>query len=222
MPEHDELPTREPPAPEPEAPEAPVSASADPETSAASDAPTAVPAASVEPLAETAEPAQAAAAPVRPREIDVEWRRVSPKYVVVEVVGSLIGSGIAVAALVVAGTWLELPLLWWAAAAVGAIALIGIAFEPRRVRSIGYRLRADDLVFRRGIMYQRQVAVPYGRMQLVDITRGPVSRALGLADLKFVTAAAATAVTLPGLPLEEAERLRDELVALAETRRAGL
>ncbi|MGR2752942.1 PH domain-containing protein [Agromyces arachidis] len=154
--------------------------------------------------------------------IDVEWRRVSPKHVVVEVVGSVIGAGITVAALLAAGAWLDLPILGWAAAAVGVIALTAIAFEPRRVRSIGYRLRADDLVFRRGIMFQRQVAVPYGRMQLVDITRGPVSRALGLADLKFVTAAAATAVTLPGLPVEEAERLRDELVALAETRRAGL
>jgi membrane protein YdbS with pleckstrin-like domain len=218
MPEHDELPTREPAVPQPAVPEpaAPGSGSAEPE---ASVAPTTAPAASLAPLAE---PAETATGPARPREIDVEWRRVSPKHVVVEVVGSLIGSGIAVVALLVAGTWLELPLLWWAAAAVGAIALIAIAFEPRRVRSIGYRLRADDLVFRRGIMYQRQVAVPYGRMQLVDITRGPVSRALGLADLKFVTAAAATAVTLPGLPLEEAERLRDELVALAETRRAGL
>lgn len=218
MPEHDELPTSEPAVPEAAVPEppAPASGSAEPEGSVA---PTAAPAASVAPLAE---PAETATGPARPGEIDVEWRRVSPKHVVVEVVGSLIGSGIAVVALLVAGTWLELPLLWWAAAAVGAIALIAIAFEPRRVRSIGYRLRADDLVFRRGIMYQRQVAVPYGRMQLVDITRGPVSRALGLADLKFVTAAAATAVTLPGLPLEEAERLRDELVALAETRRAGL
>jgi membrane protein YdbS with pleckstrin-like domain len=123
--------------------------------------------------------------------------------------------------LIVNALW---SLTWavWIAIAVGIAALVGIAFEPRRVRSIGYRLRADDLVFRRGIMFQRQVAVPYGRMQLVDITRGPVARALGLADLKFVTAAAATAVTLPGLPLDEAERLRDELVALAETRRAGL
>ncbi len=105
---------------------------------------------------------------------------------------------------------------------IGVVSLIGIVFEPRRVRSIGYRLRKDDLLFRRGIMFQRQVAVPYGRMQLVDITRGPVARALGLADLKFVTAAASTAVTVPGLPMEEADRLRDELVALAETRRAGL
>lgn len=154
--------------------------------------------------------------------VDDGWRGVSPKHVVVEVVGSVIGAGIAVAALLVAGAWFDLPFAAWIAAGVGAIALVSIVLEPRRVRSIRYRLRADDLVFRRGIMYQRQVAVPYGRMQLVDITRGPVSRALGLADLKFVTAAAATAVTLPGLPLEEAERLRDHLVALAETRRAGL
>ena len=88
----------------------------------------------------------------------------------------------------------------WAAIAIGIASIIGIALEPRRVRSIQYRLREDDLLFRRGIMFQRQVAVPYGRMQLVDITRGPVARALGLADLKFVTAAASTAVTVPGLP----------------------
>jgi membrane protein YdbS with pleckstrin-like domain len=160
--------------------------------------------------------------PSPPDATEPEWRGVSPKHVVVEVVGSVIGAGIAVAALLIASTWLDLPFLVWIAVAVGVLALVGIALEPRRVRSIRYLLRADDLVFRRGIMYQRQVAVPYGRMQLVDITRGPVSRALGLADLKFVTAAAATAVTLPGLPLEDAERLRDHLVALAETRRAGL
>ena len=173
-----------------------------------------VPTAEPTPVAERAQVAAPSA--------DSEWRGVSPKHVVVEVVGSVIGSGIAVAALLIASTWLDLPFLAWIAAGVGLLALIGIALEPRRVRSIRYRLRADDLVFRRGIMFQRQVAVPYGRMQLVDITRGPVSRALGLADLKFVTAAAASAVTLPGLPLEDAEQLRDHLVALAETRRAGL
>ncbi|MFC5789550.1 PH domain-containing protein [Agromyces tardus] len=162
------------------------------------------------------------AAPARTAPDDTGWRRVSPKYVVVEVVGSLIGTAVLVGGLLIVNALFDLTWAVWIAVAVGIAALIGIAFEPRRVRSIGYRLRADDLVFRRGIMFQRQVAVPYGRMQLVDITRGPVARALGLADLRFVTAAAATAVTLPGLPLEDAESLRDELVALAETRRAGL
>ena len=153
---------------------------------------------------------------------DEHWHRVSPKYVVVEVVGSLIGTVLFVAAFLAAYFLLDWSWAVWAAIAIGVVSLVSIAFEPRRVRSIGYRLRDDDLLFRRGIMYQRQVAVPYGRMQLVDVTRGPVARALGLADLKFVTAAAATSVSVPGLPIEDAEHLRDELVALAESRRAGL
>lgn len=153
---------------------------------------------------------------------DGGWQRVSPKYLMVEVIGSIIGT------IVFAGAFLAVYFLWqqqwalWVAIAIAVVSIIGIVFEPRRVRSIAYRLRADDLLFRRGIMFQRQVAVPYGRMQLVDITRGPIARSLGLADLKFVTAAATTAVTVPGLPMEEADRLRDELVALAESRRAGL
>ena len=175
-------------------------------------------AAAAAPAAVPAEPAGAAPAAAS----DSGWLRVSPKYIVVEIIGSLIGMVVFVGAFAIAyvlwGQWWSL----WAAIAIGVISIVGIAFEPRRVRSIGYRLRDDDLLFRRGIMFTREVAVPYGRMQLVDITRGPVARALGLADLKFVTAAASTAVTVPGLPIEEADRLRDELVALAETRRAGL
>ena len=103
-----------------------------------------------------------------------------------------------------------------------AVTLVSLFVANRRTRSIGYRLRDDDLLFRRGIMYQRFVSVPYGRMQLIDITRGPVGRILGLADLKFVTAAASTNVIVPGLPEAEAADLRDRLVELAESRRAGL
>jgi uncharacterized protein len=166
------------------------------------------------------EPATPSAPVAAPQ--DSGWRRVSPKYIVVEVVGSIIGMIVFVGAFVVAYLFWQQWWALWGAIVIGVISLVSLALEPRRVRSIGYRLRQDDLLFRRGIMFQRQVAVPYGRMQLVDITRGPVARALGLADLRFVTAAASTGVTVPGLPMEEADRLRDELVALAETRRAGL
>lgn len=157
-----------------------------------------------------------------PNELDDAWRRVSPKYIMVEVIGSLISMVIfAGAAFVVYFVFSQMWALWVGIAIV-VISVVSIAFEPRRVRSIRYRLRADDLVYRRGIMFFREVAVPYGRMQLVDINRGPVARALGLAELKFVTAAAATGVTLPGLADADAEALRDELVVLAESRRAGL
>lgn len=153
---------------------------------------------------------------------DTEWRRVSSKYIVVDLVGTLIGAVITVGVTSVPAIIFGNPLFWTLPAAIGTIFLLVLAFTPRRVRAIGYQLRADDLLFRRGILFQRFVSVPYGRMQLVDINRGPVARAVGLSELKFVTAAAATGVVIPGLPEAEAEELRDSLVALAESRRAGL
>jgi membrane protein YdbS with pleckstrin-like domain len=152
----------------------------------------------------------------------VEWRRVSPKYVLVDVVGNLVLTiGLVIASSIPVLVTRVTP--WWILPAlVLVIMILVIAFVPRRVRAIGYQLRDDDLLFRRGLLFQRFVAVPYGRMQLIDITRGPVSRVLGLSDLHFVTAAASSSVQIPGLLVADAEELRDQLVALAETRRAGL
>ena len=152
----------------------------------------------------------------------IEWRRVSPKYVVVDVVGYIIFALIVLAPATLIAYFTEEPWVWAAAIALAVIFLLTIVLTPRRVKSIGYQLREDDLLFRRGIMFQRFVAIPYGRMQLVDINRGPLARALGLSELKFVTAAAASGVVIPGLPEQDAEELRDKLVSLAESRRAGL
>lgn len=98
--------------------------------------------------------------------------------------------------------------LWW---------LIG-----RQVRAIGYTERADDLLVVSGILFRRLVVVPYGRMQLVDVRRGPLERYLGLATVQLHTAAATTDATIPGLEPDEAGRLRDALAALGEQRSAGL
>jgi membrane protein YdbS with pleckstrin-like domain len=151
-----------------------------------------------------------------------EWRRVSPKYVWVDLIGGLIGTVVALVATSVPAFVTGIVWFWVLPASLAVILIITLALTPRRVRAIGFQLRDDDLVFRRGILFQRIVAVPYGRMQLVDVNRGPLDRAFGLSELKFVTAAATTGVTIPGLPELEAEELRDTLVTLAESRRAGL
>ncbi len=153
------------------------------------------------------------------------WSRVSPKYAWVDLfvntLFALVAAGIAAALLL--SRRLELapiPIIVASAIVLGLLVNAVLAF--RRVRAIGYVLREDDLLFRRGIMFERMISVPYGRLQLVDVTRGPLLRALGLAELKFITASTATGVKLPGLPFAEAEALRDRLVELAETRRSGL
>ena len=151
-----------------------------------------------------------------------QWQRVSPRYIVVDLVGTVVTGVILVAATSIPAFVTSMAWLWVIPAVFTVVFATIAILTPRRVRSIGYQLRSDDLLFRRGLMFQRFVAVPYGRMQLVDINRGPLARAVGLSELKFVTAAAATGVVIPGLPEAEAEELRDRLVALAESRRAGL
>lgn len=99
--------------------------------------------------------------------------------------------------------------------------LLLVAVE-RRWAAWGYLERDDDLLVRRGVLVQRLSVVPYGRMQYVDVTAGPLARRKGLATVTLHTAAAATDAFVPGLPADEAARLRDRLAALGEARQAGV
>ncbi|SHI10003.1 PH domain-containing protein [Streptomyces sp. 3214.6] len=112
----------------------------------------------------------------------------------------------------------------WAAFAVLPLAGIGWGWVllGRNWRSWRYAERADDLLISRGVLWREETVVPYGRMQLVEVTSGPVERHFGLASVQLHTAAAATDATIPGLDPAEAERLRDRLTELGEARSAGL
>jgi membrane protein YdbS with pleckstrin-like domain len=101
----------------------------------------------------------------------------------------------------------------------GAVCLFVV---HRRFRAWAYQERDEDLVVSRGVMFRRQSVVPYGRMQFVDVTAGPVERLFKLATVKLHTAAAASDARIPGLEREEAARLRDRLAALGEAKAAGL
>lgn len=151
------------------------------------------------------------------------WNRVSPRLIGVRLVGTAVGA--VVGCLVGAAVLLLLDGFWVGWAIIGVVAVVAVVdlvLTRRSVMAIGWVLRDDDLVVRRGLLLSRLVAVPYGRMQLIDVNRGPVARLLGLAELRLVTAAASSDVTLPGLPEQVATELRDALVARAEERRVGL
>ena len=99
--------------------------------------------------------------------------------------------------------------------------LLLVAVE-RRYAAWGYLEREDDLLVRRGVLVRRSSVVPYGRMQYVDVTAGPLARRYGLATVTLHTAAAASDAFVPGLLAAEASRLRDRLAALGEARQAGV
>ena len=154
-----------------------------------------------------------------------DWKGISPRHMVDEflTVGLFLGLLMAGAISILVIPDVLNPVLAWVVVALASVlSVLSLVLVPFRVRSYRYVTRQDDFVFARGVVFQRLVAVPYGRLQLVDINRGPLARALGLAELKLVTAAASSGVSIPGLLVADAEMLRDQLVELAESRRAGL
>jgi membrane protein YdbS with pleckstrin-like domain len=105
-----------------------------------------------------------------------------------------------------------------------AVVLVAFAWTVLRgrYRSWGYLERADDLVVRRGLLFRQVTVVPYGRMQFIDVSAGPIDRIFGLASVQLHTAAAATDARIPGLAQHEADRLRDRLASLGEAQATGL
>ena len=161
----------------------------------------------------------------------LEWSRVSPKYLRVRVLGWLIGSLVwlvlACVPLVLrlTGVWESFPPLWLAWGLPGAVLVVAVwrgLLLRRQVAAIGYAERDDDLLVRQGVIFQRTMVVPYGRMQYVDVAVGPLERAFGICTLKLHTASPATNAEIPGLPNDEGARLREQLSARGQARLAGL
>ncbi|SNQ50227.1 conserved hypothetical protein [Frankia canadensis] len=112
----------------------------------------------------------------------------------------------------------------WSLVALVPLAVAGWAWLAigRVCRAWRYAEREDDLLISRGVLVQRLVVVPYGRLQLVDVTAGPLARRFGIARVQLHTAAATSDAVIPGLRPPEAARLRDALTERGEARSAGL
>ena len=162
---------------------------------------------------------------VKPTTADLpgEWRSPSPRLMTMrryEILAvGFIGAVVVAVAAAAAGSGLAAGI---GLAAVVVFAVAAERFVHRRFAAWGYAERDDDLLVRRGVMLTRLSVVPYGRMQFVDVTAGPIERAFGLMTVRMHTAAAATDARIPGLVPDDATRLRDQLARLGEAKAAGL
>lgn len=153
----------------------------------------------------------------------VDWQRLSPKYRTLRRLSVLLSWPWWFAGLAAIGWWL---VGWWLAVVIAVVGVVWIGWRWWRMdlvfRAWGYAELADDLYVTRGVWFKRLTAVPYGRMQVVEVEAGPLDRAFKVASVRLVTASASTDARIPGLLPEEAARLRDRLTELGETRTSGL
>jgi len=95
------------------------------------------------------------------------------------------------------------------------VALLGAAVVAVSVRlryaRWRYAVREADLWIRSGLLWVTISVIPLSRLQFVDTRQGPLERYFRLSSLVVHTAALGTSGKLPGLDVEEAERLRERL-----------
>ena len=107
---------------------------------------------------------------------------------------------------------LALPFGLVTGAAAGLGLLIALLLPQRRYRAWAWRMDEDELRIASGLLVRSDGIVPFGRVQHIDIVRGPLQRHYGLGSLVLHTAGTrSAAILLPGLEIGEAERMRDHV-----------
>jgi len=98
--------------------------------------------------------------------------------------------------------------------------LIGEIYSRLAYKNWKYELTSNELKLERGIIWKKYSAIPFERVQNIDIQRGILARIIGFSTLNIQTAGyhyAGNAGTIsegyiPAVSVEEAEKIRDFLV----------
>jgi membrane protein YdbS with pleckstrin-like domain len=94
------------------------------------------------------------------------------------------------------------------------IGVLSFVFAGRQWQAWSYQLREHDLVLAYGVFWRTRRSVARDRIQHVDINSGPLDRRFGLVQVSLYAAGAMGSVgSIPGLKPEDAEQLREALIA---------
>ncbi|MDR1852524.1 MAG: PH domain-containing protein [Propionibacteriaceae bacterium] len=155
------------------------------------------------------------------------WKTLPPEALKVRTIGACIRWAIVTLAVVGIAVWIVLGTgsdQYWIIAVTTAAMVVLSAYRVVRnrtwVRRFRYCERAEDLVVDSGLFTRTTEIFPYGRMQVVKVESGPVVRHYGLAEVNLITAGGNG--NIPYLRADEAEAMRDRLIALGEAQATPL
>lgn len=152
------------------------------------------------------------AAPVSPPgPTETEWQRLDRRMMLVHPIREVMRFLPALVGLFLAGAvtrgvgWLQV-----------AVIVIPIGLGLARYYTTRYRIHADRIELKRGLLSTSILATPLDRVRTVDLSASPVHRVLGLSTVRIGTGTGAKlgdgGLDLDGLPTERARALRAHLL----------
>jgi membrane protein YdbS with pleckstrin-like domain len=135
-----------------------------------------------------------------------------PNYVKVARLAAIL---MTIPPVIILGVWEILGIVPHGLVSVPVLLLLAwfiIRAPLKRYAARGYQMGDDRLRVVRGLMWRKDTVVPFGRVQHIDVERGPIERRYGLATLVVHTAGTHNAsVSLPGIGEDDALRMREAI-----------
>jgi membrane protein YdbS with pleckstrin-like domain len=73
----------------------------------------------------------------------------------------------------------------------------------------GYLLRERDISYKTGLIYFKQISVPFNRVQHVEVSQGVLGKLFNLSSVKVYTAGGnASDLSIPGLRTRDAQKIK--------------
>ena len=73
----------------------------------------------------------------------------------------------------------------------------------------GYLLRERDISYKTGLIYFKQITVPFNRVQHVEVSQGVLEKIFKLSSVKVYSAGGSTSdLSIPGLTVADAQKLK--------------
>ncbi len=104
--------------------------------------------------------------------------------------------------------WIYALLSTWLLLLVASLLLVRAEYNIQ-----GYVIREKDILYRSGVIFRSETAVPFNRVQHCEIKQGPIQRLFGLKSLDIFTAGGARSdMSIPGLEAEQAQQLKEFII----------
>ncbi|WP_029033435.1 PH domain-containing protein [Salinimicrobium terrae] len=150
-----------------------------------------------------------------PKFEEVKLQPISRKYLIKLQVGTTISLLFFVVGIVFGFYFLPVEfhnyLVW---AAIVLVLLFGWSFfnNVMYVKRSGYALREQDIIFKRGFLFERITVVPFNRIQHVSVERSFMDKMLNIATIKVFTAGGSGSdVSIPGVKPQTATSVKEEI-----------
>lgn len=149
-----------------------------------------------------------------PHLADENFVSLDRNYLRVSLIGNAIFATIAIVACAIVATrvervWIPLVVL----VVLLALSALSAGLRAVEVRNMGYQVRQHDISYRRGVIGRSTVTLPFVRVQHARLNRGFIERQFGLATVHVNTAG--SSLTIPGLRVDDAERIKALVVERA-------